>query len=131
MLAPGGWFGLIFNNRDVAVEWVKRLDAEIIDPLFPPNVPRQQTGEFKKVFDDQSLFSPLQHHQYRYVQEGGAEMVVGRVLSQSVVTPRPAEEKEDIRRRILALLAEYPDQWSTMEAVALPYVTDVYMAQRL
>eukprot|EP00041_Stephanoeca_diplocostata_P034397 m.1171508 g.1171508 ORF g.1171508 m.1171508 type:complete len:319 (-) comp24514_c0_seq13:3634-4590(-) len=128
-----GQLALIWNTRDKSVEWVNQLEEDVVDPLYPVDVPRQQTGRWKYVFEDTpTLFDELQGVDLRiFRQRGGLQMIIDRVLSLSVVTSRSQRERDDVQRRVTELMQTHPDtQGIQPEDLELPYVTEIYWCRR-
>ncbi len=79
---PGGHLVLIWNNRDERVPWVAAMEQQIITPLYPPSVPRQQTGAWRSVFENQALFAtPPVTLSADFLQPGGHKVIADRILS--------------------------------------------------
>ena len=57
VLKPQGFLVLVWNQRDITVDWVKAL-ADYIASL-EGDTPRYHSGAWRKVFEEQNLFSAL------------------------------------------------------------------------
>lgn len=122
VLKPNGKIGLIWNARDESIDWVKRL-TEIIDP-HEGGAPRYKTMNWKMVFDNTDLFSPLELSHFSYVQYGTVETVVDRIGSISFISALPEEERNHVLDQVRDLL-------KNQTSMSLPYRTDVYWCQKL
>ena len=84
VLKPQGFLVLVWNQRDITVDWVKAL-ADYIAPL-EGDTPRYHSGAWRKVFEEQNLFQPYAETQMRQLQYGPVEQVVSkRLLSTSFI----------------------------------------------
>eukprot|EP00899_Mesostigma_viride_P019737 jgi/Mesvir1/27765/Mv07450-RA.1 len=127
VLRPGGGVGLIWNTFDCTKDWVARLEA-IRTRHYNHDIPRQQTGEWRRVFETaigQSLFSPLDFWQGRFVQRGDASIMVDRIVSSSAVAVLPKEQQRAVADEVAAVMSCHPDVAGAVE-YDLPYVTDVF-----
>ena len=126
VVAPGGILGMVWNNRDTRLEWIRELE-ELVSPLYPPEVPRQQHGDFMQPFLGEAPgakdFAPMGVFCSSTEQRGGIEMVVGRVLSLSVVANRPTTEQNEIAERCRAIVRAH---LANVDDITLPYVTHAF-----
>ncbi|RUS30613.1 hypothetical protein BC938DRAFT_479162 [Jimgerdemannia flammicorona] len=132
VLIPGGYLGLIWNVRDDSFPLIAQLD-DLIGSYYVLNEPRYATMQWKRVFEDQLLFSPLQEQKVQgYVQKGTLQMMVDRFLSLSAIGSRPESEKTQIAGRFssffLSSKAESPDETELYE---IPYKTMIYWTRKL
>jgi len=126
VVSPGGILAFVWNNRDTRLKWVRDLE-EIVKPLYPPAVPRQQYGEFMQPLIGEAPgakdFAPMGVFCSSTEQRGDIEMVVGRVLSLSVVANLPVAEQNAIAERCRAVvLANLPD----VDNITLPYLIHAF-----
>ena len=129
VLKPQGKFLPVWNSRDTSIDWIGVLDSTIVDPLYPPDVPRQQTRRWKQVFTlPPRQFELRAKKEWRegMVQRGGEEMVIGRVLSVSVAASLPKQDQDAIAERIRQLLRTHPQTKDSKE-FELKYFTDAYV----
>jgi SAM-dependent methyltransferase len=130
VLKPGGSFAPIWNTRDTSAKWVREIIEDFVDPLYPADVPRQQTKQWMRAFEasDTQRFELATSCQWKdtMVQRGDASMVIGRIFSISVVAALPAAEQAIMREKMLTLLATHPDTKDTKE-YAIPYVTEAFV----
>lgn len=84
VLKPQGFLVLVWNQRDITVDWVKAL-ADYIAPL-KGDTPRYHSDAWRKVFEEQNLFQPYAETQMHQLQHGPVEQVVSkRLLSTSFI----------------------------------------------
>ena len=126
VLQPAGAVLLIWNTRDRRKGWVDSLEA-IIDGYYSPDVPRQQTGQFKTVFAAEPAFSALQS---RIIddgvrQTGDLSLMMDRVMSISVISALPDDEKKRAQQRVSEAFTQHRDTAGLSE-YTLPYVTETY-----
>ena len=131
VLIPHGAVLLVWNTRDRRVQWVEQLE-QLIDSYYTPDVPRQQTGEFKRVFHSPQLqgrWSELEETivDDGVVQRGDLALMLDRVMSISVISALGQEEKQECERKIRDILLHHPETQGKTE-YALPYVTSLYLA---
>ena len=128
VLRPGGRLGLVWNVRDESCDWVAAI-TEIITP-YEGDAPRFYTGQWKRPFKDQTLFTPLQQALFPHSHEGSFEQVViDRISSVSFIAALPQAEREAVEARLRALQQRFPALREPV--VSFPYVTQAYSAERL
>ncbi len=127
VLKPGGRLGLIWNARDESVDWVAQL-TKLIDP-HQGGAPRYRTNNWRKAFDGNSQFTPLEEKHFRYVHRGPPEMVVDRVGSISFIAALPASQRNRVLGEVRYLLATHAATQDLTE-IALPYRTDAFVCSR-
>jgi SAM-dependent methyltransferase len=112
VLAPGGHLVLawISRNGDPAVfPAVAELEALVdaaYDAVETPT-PRQHTGQWRRAFDGFEGFSPIQHLPLPRAGGGHAgteDELVAWMLSISVVARLPAEQREEVERKVREVL---------------------------
>lgn len=133
LLRAGGRLVLVWNTRDTADPWMGRMEREVIDPLYPVDVPRQQSGVWREVFSSPAaaaLFGPLQHEQVRESHALSRDALLGRVMSLSVVGALGEGARGEVERQVRRFLAEHaPPPVPGTDLVAVPYVTDLYWCE--
>ena len=92
-------------------------------------VPRQQTKEWRGVFDApdgaaRELFTPLQEHRVRWAQRLDDDALVARIMTISVLARLEGTARADAAEAVRTLVAERMDD-------VLPYETAVYWAHKL
>lgn len=121
VLRPGGRLGLIWNERDESVGWVREL-GELMD-----------AGS--AAFDDESdpvvppPFGPLEKHETRWVQALSHDGLLDLARSRSYFITKDADAQAAVIQSLRRLLREHPDL-AGRDIVELPYVTRSYRATR-
>jgi ubiquinone/menaquinone biosynthesis C-methylase UbiE len=124
ILKPNGQLGLVWNQRDIEVDWVKAL-ADLLEPL-EGDTPRFHHGTWKQVFDQQFLFQLDQVKTYRHWHTGRVEDVVsGRLLSTSFIAALPQAQQQQLKTQFEQIVASYTGK-SAQDEIAFPYVTYAY-----
>ena len=133
VLLPHGCVLLVWNTRDRRVAFVEQLER-MIDSYYEarPDVPRQQSGEFKRVFHSPELrgrWTELEETLVDdgVVQRGDMQMMLDRVMSISVISSLDEAHKKECEHKIKDILLHHPDTQGKAE-YALPYVTSLYLA---
>jgi SAM-dependent methyltransferase len=127
VLRPDGGLGLIWQARDPSRPWVGRLD-EIIDRAAGGE-PRFKTGAWRGAFDASSLFEPLEHAEFEYVQRADVDAIVDRVGSISYVAAMADARREAVLREVRELLASDPAT-ANRDVIDMPYLAHVYWTRR-
>lgn len=123
-LKPSGHLALIWNQRDVQVDWVKAL-ADRIEPL-EGNTPRYHNGQWKKVFEQQALFQLQNTTTFQQQHVGTVEQVVSkRLLSTSFIAAMSAHEQQQLKAEFEQIVLEYTGK-HPQDEIAFPYVTYAY-----
>lgn len=117
VLQPGGTLGLLWNERDERVPWVKRLGA-LLDHTPGPE------GAAAAV-DDSGLFGPVEKAAFRFwhplTQQSLRDLVVSRF--QAAIGSGLARER--LLRKVDALYEEYG---RGADGMLMPYVTHCFRA---
>ncbi|MHA3059241.1 class I SAM-dependent methyltransferase [Acinetobacter sp. ANC 4636] len=124
LLKPHGHFGLVWNQRDTSVPWVKAI-ADILLPL-ENDTPRYHSGEWKKAFQNQSWFKLGSEQHFIHLHHGTVEQVVSnRLLSTSFIAMMPAEQQQQLKQQFEQVIFDYlgkrPD-----DEIDFPYLTYAY-----
>lgn len=129
VLKNGGHFGLIWNQRDLNVDWVQAL-ADIISP-FEGDTPRYHSGDWKKVFEKQNLFRLQSVKVFSFLHQGTVENVVSkRLLSTSFIAMLPSEQQLVLKQQFEQVILEYLGK-SPKDHIEFPYITYAYQFKRL
>ena len=123
VIRPGGGFGMIWNERDANVPWVRELNAifgwERREEFgVPRNIERNWHAEFAA--HAHPRFSHLDQFETTYAHALDVDTLVLRVLSTSYVASAPPAEQSRIEAAVRTLVADFPDTFE------LPYVTVAY-----
>ena len=127
VLRPGGGFGMIWNERDADVEWVRELNA-----IFgwerreqygvPRNIERDWPAEFAAAAHPR--FQQLELFETTYQQRVDVDTLVLRVLSTSYIASAAPDRQHEVATAVRALVREFPPEFD------LPYVTVAYRTVR-
>ena len=103
VLVPHGAVVIIWNNRDRRVPSVDALE-QLIDSYYTPDVPRQQTEAFKRVWTGSEVkgrWSPLHERlvDNGMVQKGNLQLMLDRVMSISVISSLDKEKQRKCETR--------------------------------
>jgi len=111
ILAPGGRLGLIWNLRDEAEPWVRRL-GEIIGSA--ENERDTTVGE---------PFGPVEITHFHWSMTLGPERLIDLVASRSTIIMLPPAERAAVLDEVGRLVATHPDLVGRTE-FRMPYVTE-------
>lgn len=124
VLKPSGHLALIWNQRDINVEWVKAL-ADLIEPL-EGNTPRYHSEKWKDVFEQQSLFQLENVQTFQQQHIGTVENVVSkRLLSTSFIAALPEQEQQQLKALFEQIVFSYTGKYPQDE-IEFPYITYAY-----
>jgi ubiquinone/menaquinone biosynthesis C-methylase UbiE len=119
VLRPGGGLGLIWNARDQK----DPLQAEVtklLEPLVPPGRDSLRVAGTRFVAE---VFGNLRTAEFPFEQELDAEGLVERVSSISFVAAAPEAAREELQRRLRALVADRG------ESLRFRYRTEAYVSR--
>lgn len=106
ILKPNGHLGLIWNQRNEQVDWVKAL-TNVLSPI-EGDTPRYHSGQWKQVFENQFLFQLENTKVFSQVQTGTVENVVSkRLLSTSFIAAMPEQEQLKLKQQFEQIVFEY------------------------
>ena len=123
VLLPGGHLVLIWNSRDMD-DPLQRALEDLLAPLRE-DAPYQLGGKWRAPLGESKLFGEPQERQFRIEQQLTTAGVCERVASTSFVAAMPAAERDALLEQVRALTA------GRDEPFAFPYVTEVYVAERV
>jgi SAM-dependent methyltransferase len=111
-LKRGGRLGLVWNQRDESIPWVRRLGAVIGT--------QDQLDEPAQALDDSGLFGPVEEARFKHWQQVDRKSIQDLVLSRSNI----AVLDEEARAAKLAEVVAFYDEYGRgMDGMQLPYVT--------
>lgn len=129
ILKPEGHLGLVWNQRDEEVVWVKAL-ADLI-ARYEGNTPRYHSGEWKKVFENQFLFKLEGVKLLSQLQKGTVEDVVSkRFLSTSFIAAMPQEQQLQLKRQLEQIILEHIGK-HPQDEIEFPYITYAYHFKKI
>lgn len=129
VLIPTGHLGLVWNQRDITVDWVKALADEIVP--FEADTPRYHSEKWKQVFEQQQLFqfNGLQTFQLKHT--GTVEQVVSkRLLSTSFIAAMPEHQQQQLKARFEQIVFDFTGQ-TAQDQIDFPYTTFAYHFQKI
>lgn len=112
VLRPGGRLGLVWNNRDERMGWVKDLGAIIGHEVDP----------FSQSVDLPAPFTDVQRHQVEWTSYLTPQALIDLVASRSYCITSPEKVRARTLDRVRELLATHP-ALANSTGLALPYVT--------
>lgn len=112
VLRPGGTVGLVWNERDTGIPWVRKLGAIIEhQPNRADSVDELRSCEY---------FDEVAEREYRFWQHLRRDELFDLVSSRSNVSTMPEHARADLLDRVGAL---YDDYGRGPDGMKLPYVT--------
>ncbi|WP_180112298.1 class I SAM-dependent methyltransferase [Acinetobacter sp. YH12131] len=128
ILKPQAHLLLIWNQRDISVNWVNAL-AEMILP-FEGDTPRFHNQDWRQVFADTDLFQLCHEQQFHHTHVGTVEQVVSkRLLSTSFIAAMPAAQQQQLKTQFEQLVLEYTGLYA-QDTIEFPYCTHVFIYQK-
>lgn len=129
LLQPDGALVLVWNQRDIRVDWVAAL-ADVLSQ-FEGDTPRYHSGQWQKVFEQQQQFKLLAETTFAQAHHGTVEQVVSnRFLSTSFIAALPKAEQHKLKQQFEKIVADYT-QKQTQDLIDFPYITHVYVYKKL
>lgn len=120
VLRPGGALALVWNMRDLG----DPLQATI-DELLAPLRHAVEAGRHWDPSFAHRLFTRFEERRFRHEQRVDRATLLDRIGSTSFVAALPDPERDALLARVRELAAERP------EPIAIPYETEVYVADRV
>ncbi|WP_111859238.1 class I SAM-dependent methyltransferase [Acinetobacter sp. CFCC 10889] len=129
ILKPEGHLGLVWNQRDENVVWVKAL-ADLI-ATFEGDTPRYHNEQWKQVFNHQFLFEFVSLQFFAQIQTGTVENVVSkRLLSTSFIAALPPTQQQELKQQFEHIVFEHTGKLAH-DIIDFPYVTYAYHFKKL
>ncbi len=120
-LRPDGGLALVWNERDerdpLIAELVRVSKWDVCQP-YPVG------KDFSATIDASGRFGPVTRRQFRFVQHVDRARFVDQVATRSYVQVLDEPDRARLLDRVAALAAAQP------EPIAIPYVTDAFVARR-
>ena len=123
VLRPGGWLGVVWNDRDESDEWTPQISrawgerAEIVGASFEHAVP------------EHPRFGPVERHHSSHSQELDEDGLVALTASRSYVIALPAEERDRLFDDMRSLFARH--RYATGEpGITIRYTTHSYRMRK-
>ena len=117
VLKPGGRVGLVWNQRDESIPWVRRL-GKIIGT-------QEQLDEPAQALSESGLFGEVEEASYVHWQQVDRKSIQDLVLSRSNVA---VLDDEGRAAKLAEVVAFYDDFGRGMDGMQLPYVTRCFRA---
>ena len=128
VLKPSGHLGLVWNQRDIQVDWVRALADEIAP--FEADTPRYHSEKWKQVFENQELFRFIGLDTFQLLHRGTVEQVVSkRLLSTSFIAAMSAQQQQELKARFEQIVFDFTGL-STQDQIDFPYTTFAYHFQK-
>ena len=129
ILRPDGHLGLVWNQRNEDIIWVKAL-ADLI-ATYEGDTPRFHSGQWKAVFEQQSLFKFQSMQVFSQDQTGTVEQVVSqRFLSTSFIAAMPVAQQMQLKQKFEDIVLQHTGK-SPQDEIDFPYVTYAYHYKKL
>ena len=117
VLKPGGRIGLVWNQRDESIPWVRRL-GRIIGT-------QEQLDEPAQALTESGLFGEVEEASFVHWQQVDRKSIQDLVLSRSNVA---VLDDEGRAAKLAEVVAFYDDFGRGMDGMQLPYVTRCFRA---
>ena len=128
VLKPSGHLGLVWNQRDIQVDWVRALADEIAP--FEADTPRYHSEKWKQVFENQELFRFIGLDTFQLLHRGTVEQVVSkRLLSTSFIAAMSAEHQQQLKARFEQIVFDFTGL-TAQDQIDFPYTTFAYHFQK-
>jgi SAM-dependent methyltransferase len=124
VLRPTGRLGVMWNELDVRVDWVRRFN----DIIAVPRVGTPHPSAARDV-DLSGYFGPPQRAEFAHVHIHERASVLERVASMSFVAVLPDAERAQVFEQVAALIDSHP-QTAGRETFELAYLTEAWWAER-
>ncbi|MGN7798327.1 class I SAM-dependent methyltransferase [Leifsonia sp. 22587] len=121
VLRPGGRLGLIWNERDESIPWVRELGS-----LMDAGSAAFNDGTDPVLTEP---FGPLEKHETGWVQALSHDGLLDLARSRSYFITKDAGGQAAVIQSLRRLLREHPDL-AGRDTIELPYVTRSYRAAR-
>ena len=149
VLTPGGYLGLVWRTRDTTVPWIQELE-DLIAPYYAlgGGTPRQQTGEWREVFNESSFFtqlvnisSPRDPTMITSTIDVTLRSLLAHVLSLSVISCLARSEQQTVLAEVEAIFkrererapsdSDFSDAYANAgNQVKMRIVCEVYYARK-
>lgn len=121
LLKPQANLGLVWNQRDETVDWVKAL-ADFI-AQYEEDVPRFHSNEWQNIFQSQNLFELESKKVFIQNQTGTVENVVSkRLLSTSFIAAMPKAQQLLLKAEFEKIVEKFTGK-KPKDQISFPYIT--------
>ena len=129
VLKPSGHLALIWNQRDIKVNWVNALAEEIA--MYEADTPRYHSGAWKQVFAERQQFQLKDLTTFRLLHQGSVEQVVSkRLLSTSFIAALPQIKQQRLKAKFEQIVFDFTGL-SAQDQIDFPYTTFAYHFQKI
>lgn len=129
VLKPKATLGLIWNQRDERVDWVKALADYIAQ--YEADTPRYHNQTWKKVFEQEALFHLVDLQTFDHYQSGRVDDVVcKRLLSTSFIAAMPKPQQQQLQRQFEQIVLDYTGK-QPHDQVDFPYTSYAYFFEKM
>jgi SAM-dependent methyltransferase len=118
VLAPGGGLGLMWNERDTDVEWIRELNRAM---LWDERQPYDASVDFGSIVAA-GPFVRVEKSTFRHDDLLTHNQILQRVMTTSYITMMDESHREELTTDVAAVLRSLSDP------VAMPYATNVFTA---
>jgi len=118
VLSAGGGLGLVWNERDTEVAWIRDLNHAMLWDVHQPYDAGIDFGAIVAA----GPFRDVSKSTFRHVSMLTHNQVLQRTLTTSYITLMDEERRRALSADVMAVLAPLPDP------VAMPYVTNAFVA---
>jgi SAM-dependent methyltransferase len=122
VLVPGGGLGVIWNEWDESVDWVGQLQEMV--HAYAGDAPRAATTRWPEQLGATGLFGALSERTFPHIVSGDLDALTARVSSVSYISALDDPERENLLRRVRALVATHPET-RDLDRLTMPYTTRV------
>lgn len=128
VLKSNGQVFLIWNQRDIRVDWIKSL-ADCIAP-FEADTPRYHSGQWQQVWRERSDFELIEHSIFDFQQTGTVrDVVCKRLLSTSFIAAMPKAQQQQLHDQFAEIMLNMTGK-TLDDSVDFPYRCHVYRYQK-
>jgi len=128
VLRPGGGLALVWNVRDMSVDWVRRFEDVLV--AAAGQKPYQPDWDWSAVVAASGRFRPLHHRRFAYRQDVTPGLLVQRAASTSYVSALDDESRQACLDEVAELTRTHPDL-AGRDHFTFPYETDVFWCERI
>ena len=127
VLRRGGGLGLLWNNPDRDVDWVRRI-WEIVDQ-HRGDTPGNRDLRWRAAFATAADLTPLEHRRFGHAVEVDVDGLLARVASISFIAALAPADRDAVLARVRSITAVHPDL-AGRARFELPYRTELYWCRR-
>lgn len=118
VLSSGGGLGLVWNERDTEVAWIRDLNHAMLWDVHQPYDANVDFGAIVAA----GPFRDVEKSVFRHVSTLTHDQVLQRTLTTSYITLMDEEQRRVLSADVMAVLTELPDP------VEMAYVTNAFVA---